>query len=78
MARVRKTLPEVIHRLDQLLETCSDREAAAQINTLGFGNWKGEPFTAKRVCYLRRIYQLKSRFDRRKRVAAAPGLKLFT
>ena len=64
MARVRKTLPEVIHRLDQLLEACSDREAAAQINMLGFGNWKGEPFTAKRVCYLRRIYQLKSRFDR--------------
>ncbi len=24
MARVRKTLPEVVQRLDQLLETCSD------------------------------------------------------
>ncbi len=64
MSQVRKTPPEVIHRLDQLLETCSDREAAAHINTLGFGNWKGEPFTAKRVRYLRHIYQLKSRFDR--------------
>jgi hypothetical protein len=64
MARVRKTLTEVVQRLDQLLETCSDREAATQINALGFGNWKGEPFTAKRVAYLRRIYQIKSRCDR--------------
>jgi DNA invertase Pin-like site-specific DNA recombinase len=64
MARVRKTLPEVVQMLDQLLETCSDREAATQINALGFGNCKGEPFTAKRVAYLRRIYQLKSRCGR--------------
>jgi DNA invertase Pin-like site-specific DNA recombinase len=64
IARVRKTLPEVIQTLDQLLETCSDREAAAQLNALGFGNWKHEPFTAKRVCYVRQAYNLKSRFDR--------------
>jgi DNA invertase Pin-like site-specific DNA recombinase len=64
MALVRKTLPEVIQKLDQLLDTCSDREAAAQLNALGHRNWKGEPFTTKRARYVRHIYGLKSRFDR--------------
>jgi DNA invertase Pin-like site-specific DNA recombinase len=64
IARVRKTRPAVIHKLDDLLETSSDREAAAQLNVLGFANWKREAFTAKRVRYVRQIYGLKSRFDR--------------
>jgi hypothetical protein len=61
---VRKTRPEAIQKLDELLETCSDREAAAQLNALGFRNWKHEPFTAKRASYVRRVYGLKSRFER--------------
>lgn len=64
IARVRKTRPAVIQKLDNLLETSSDREAAAQLNALGFGNWKREPFTSKRVRYVRQMYGLKSRFDR--------------
>jgi DNA invertase Pin-like site-specific DNA recombinase len=64
MALVRKTLTEVIHKLDQLLDTCSDREAAAQLNALGHRNWKGEPFTTRRTRYVRLSYGLKSRFDR--------------
>jgi DNA invertase Pin-like site-specific DNA recombinase len=64
IALVRKTLPEVIQTLDQLLETCSDREAAAQLNALGHRNWKGESFTSKRTRYVRQVYRLKSRFDR--------------
>jgi hypothetical protein len=64
MALVRKTLTEVIHKLDQLLDTCSDREAAAQLNALGYRNWKGEPFTSNRISYVRRMYGLKSRFGR--------------
>jgi hypothetical protein len=64
MALVRKTRTEVIHKLDQLFDTCSDREAAAQLNALGHRNWKGEPFTSKRICYVRRMYGLRSRFDR--------------
>lgn len=64
VALVRKTSPEVIPQLDRLLDTCSDREAAAQLNALGYHNWKGESFTAKRVCYVRLVYGLKSRFDR--------------
>jgi hypothetical protein len=64
MALVRKTLPEVIAELDQLLENGSDREASAQLNARGYRNWKGEPFTATRVRRARLIYALKSRFDR--------------
>lgn len=64
MALVRKTLPEVIQKLDQLLDTCSDREASVQLNALGYRNWKGELFTTKRTRYVRLIYGLASRFDR--------------
>ena len=64
IALVRKTRPEVIAKLDQLLENGSDREVSAQLNALGYRNWKGEPFTPKRVRYARLIYGLKSRFDR--------------
>ncbi len=64
MALVRKTLPAVIDKLDQLLDTCSDREAAVQLNALGHRNWKGEAFTTKRAAYVRQMYGLKSRFDR--------------
>jgi len=64
MALVRKTLPDTIEMLDRLLDTCSDKAAATLLNTLGHRNWKGEPFTAKRVCHVRLTYGLKSRFDR--------------
>jgi len=64
IALVRKTRPDVILALDQLLDTCSDREAAARLNALGYHNWKGESFTAKRVRYVRLVYGLKSGFDR--------------
>jgi DNA invertase Pin-like site-specific DNA recombinase len=64
IALVRKTLPEVVQELDRLLDTCSDREAAIRLNALGYRNWKGESFTAKRTRYVRLVYGLKSRFDR--------------
>jgi DNA invertase Pin-like site-specific DNA recombinase/DNA-binding transcriptional regulator YiaG len=64
MSRVRKTLPEVVARLDQLLDGHSDREVAEHLNAEGYGNWKHEPFTAKRVSLVRRTYGLKSRFER--------------
>jgi DNA invertase Pin-like site-specific DNA recombinase len=64
IALVRKTLPEVICALDHLLDTCTDREAATRLNALGHRNWKGQPFTAKRVRNVRVTYGLKSRFTR--------------
>jgi DNA invertase Pin-like site-specific DNA recombinase len=56
--------PAVIDKLDALLDSCSDREAAAQLNALGHRNWKGEAFTTKRAAYVRKMYGLKSRFNR--------------
>lgn len=64
IALVRKTRAEVVEKLDLLLDSCSDREASEQLNALGYRNWKGQPFTAKRARYVRIVYGLKSRYDR--------------
>lgn len=64
IALIRKTLPEVVAKVDELLETCTDRQVAEQLNAFGFRNWKGEPFTVKKVTVVRNAYSLKSRFDR--------------
>jgi hypothetical protein len=64
LAVIKKTLPEVILKVDEWLETCSDREVAEKLNSLGYHNWKGEPFSPKKVLSIRTAYQLKSRFRR--------------
>jgi DNA-binding XRE family transcriptional regulator len=64
MALVRKTKPEVIEALEQLLDTYNDQKAALKLNEMGYTNWKGEQFTIKKVTVLRQTYGLKSRFER--------------
>jgi DNA invertase Pin-like site-specific DNA recombinase len=64
IALIRKTLPEVVQMVDQLLETCTDRQVAARLNELGYRNWRGQSFTFKKVTVIRRAYLLKSRFER--------------
>lgn len=64
IAQIRKTLPEVVAKIDALLETCSDQQVAAELNALGHQNWRGETFTAKKVTNLRNAYHLVSRHDR--------------
>jgi DNA invertase Pin-like site-specific DNA recombinase len=64
IALIRKTLPEVVRAVDELLETCTDRQAAARLNELGHRNWKGQAFTLKKIELIRRAYHLKSRFER--------------
>jgi DNA invertase Pin-like site-specific DNA recombinase len=64
IALIRKTLPEVVAKVDELLETGSDRQVAEQLNALGYTNWKGETFTHKKVFIVRTAYRLKSRFER--------------
>jgi len=64
IAQIRKTLPEVVAKIDALLETCGDQEVAAELNALGHQNWRGEPFTAKKITNLRNAYHLVSRHDR--------------
>jgi DNA-binding transcriptional regulator YiaG len=64
IARIRKTRSEVIEALDQLLDTCTDKEAAAELNKMGYKNWKGDTLTFKKVTGIRQTYGLKSRFQR--------------
>jgi DNA invertase Pin-like site-specific DNA recombinase len=64
IALIRKTRPEVVSKIDELLETGSDRQVAEQLNALGYTNWKGETFTHKKVYLVRTAYRLKSRFER--------------
>jgi Recombinase/Recombinase zinc beta ribbon domain len=64
IALVRKTPPEVVRRVDELLETCTDRQVAAQLDEQGYRNWRGQTFTIKKVILIRRAYRLKSRFQR--------------
>ena len=61
---VRKTTPEVIAAIDQLLESYSDAQAATRLNEMGYGNWRQEPFTYLKVRRLRRAYKLSSRYER--------------
>lgn len=64
MSRIRKTKPQVIESLDKLLDTCTDRQAAEELNKMGHKNWKGEPLTYKKVILIRKVYGLKSPFER--------------
>lgn len=64
MSQVRKTKPEVIQALDALLDTCTDTDAARQLNLAGHRNWQQRPFTNKTVAFVRRTYGLKSCRDR--------------
>ena len=59
-----KTLPEVVKKVDELLETCTDRQIAERLNELGYTNWKGQSFTHKKVIVIRAGYHLKNRFER--------------
>ena len=64
IALIRKTPPEVVRKIDELLETFTDRQVAVQLNTLGYKNWRGESFTHKKVRHIRGVYHLRSRFER--------------
>ncbi len=64
MALIRKTKPEVIQALDVLLDTCTDTEAARQLNIAGHRTWQRRPFTNKTVGFVRRTYGLTSCRDR--------------
>jgi len=64
IALIRRTLPEVVRTVNELLEICTDRQVAARLNELGYRNWRGETFTFKKVTVVRKAYHLRSRFER--------------
>jgi DNA invertase Pin-like site-specific DNA recombinase len=64
MSVIRKTSEAVVVLIDQLLETENDHQIAVRLNALGHHNWRGDPFTTKKVMLVRRAYGLKTRFER--------------
>ena len=64
IALVRKTQPQVVQLINELLETCTDGEIAKRLNELGHRNWRGDEFTTKKVTMVRLTYGLKGRFQR--------------
>jgi len=64
IAQIRKTKPELIAEIDRLLNNYCDREVAEILNQQGSRTWQNEPFTLKKVAWIRMTYNLRSRFSR--------------
>jgi DNA invertase Pin-like site-specific DNA recombinase len=60
----RLTPPNTLAAIDQLLDTSTDAEVAAQLNTRGHCTFAGLPFQAMHVSQLRRAHGLKDRLTR--------------
>lgn len=60
----RKTDPDVIREIDQLLESCVVGQVAARLNERGFQSGEKMPFTSRIVARICKDYRLKSRHDR--------------
>ena len=73
IAQIRKTPPETVAALDQLLNTHTDEAAARELNRMGHRNWKGEPYTATRLRSTRRVYGLPSYREREKKRLGGEG-----
>jgi len=76
IALIRKTRPEVVAAIDELLETCTDAEVAQRLNAMGHRNWKQHPFTDKKVRGVRYAYGLKSRYERLRSRGLLSGAEL--
>ena len=57
---VRRASEATLDALERLLNTCTDAEAAEQLNRQGLTNWNGAPFHARRVRDIRNYYRLRS------------------
>jgi DNA invertase Pin-like site-specific DNA recombinase len=64
IAQIRKTKPEIIAEIDRLLNDHGDREVAGILNQQGLQTWQSQPFTMKKVTWIRQAFQLRSRFAR--------------
>jgi hypothetical protein len=59
LSRGRRSTPELIALIDQLLDDYTDAEVAEQLTQRGWRTYEGKPFTAARVLSLRRYQRLK-------------------
>lgn len=60
----RLTPPETLTAIDQLLNTSTDAEVAAQLNARGYCTFAGLPFQATHVSQLRRAHGVQDRWTR--------------
>jgi hypothetical protein len=60
----RQTDQGVVEEINRLLQTCTDGQAAEELNRRGCCSGEGLPFTGRMVARLRRDYHLKSRYQR--------------
>ena len=64
ISALKKTPPEIIAALDQLLDTHCAKQAARELNRRGYRNWQGDPYDTTRVHTICYIYRLRSHFER--------------
>ena len=64
IAQIRKTKPDVVTEIDQLLDQHCDREVAEILNRQGRRNWKNEPFNFHKIVHIRETYNLQCRYNR--------------
>jgi len=63
-ADLRRTAPDVVRSLDQLLDHHTEEEAVEIFNAEGIRTGTGLPFNLNRVSHIRRCHGLKPRYDR--------------
>jgi DNA invertase Pin-like site-specific DNA recombinase len=59
-----QTSPEVVRRIDELMEHYTESQIAERLNAEGWKTGTGGCFTRRRIYTLRRAYQLRTRFQR--------------
>jgi DNA invertase Pin-like site-specific DNA recombinase len=59
-----QTAPELVARIDRLLDQYTDGQIATLLNEQGYRSGKGHSFTPNLVTKIRRAYQLPSRYQR--------------
>ena len=61
---IRKIPQKIISEIDRLLECYSEDQIANTLNSRGLTTGKGAPFTRQNIAYIKRKYNLKSRYER--------------
>jgi DNA invertase Pin-like site-specific DNA recombinase len=62
----KQTLPDVVTRIDQLLELGDDAIVAEQLNAAGIRNWRNEAFDKHQIATIRKGHNLRSNCERRR------------
>ncbi|CDX24936.1 conserved hypothetical protein [Mesorhizobium plurifarium] len=64
IAQIRKFKPELVAKIDRLLDRHCDREIADILNEGGLRTGEGKPFNLKKIAFIRGAYNLPSRRQR--------------